>query len=469
MANSPQMPASMPIAQQRIVRGDAVLRLPGTGFGPPLPRFHWEGLVTTGRESHPWLIDTAMELIEVWVTQATGQAAIEIQIYVNGALADTITTAGATVEQIPIATITLSRLDYVQIVCSDDAAGTAEDVEVVLSVRSIPPLVPSSFTLLDTVVDATQLDEAAVMQKQGNFVYVGTDNGRVTSVDVTDPTNISIESSVEDTPLFLNFLKVRAISIDAAGDVLYTSGEIDGVDYGVGVVDISNPAAMTILGGLIETDLSQTQDSFLVVADDLLYVVSDDGELIIFDVSTPASPTHIVTFTDALLNGAAGIVVEDDFAYIGCFTSDRLVVVDISTPATPAIEGSVTHASLNGASRVVKQGNFVYVLSSVIDALTAVNVTTPASPTVAGSITDAILNGAYRMVTDGAYCYVVGFGTGTDFLSAIDIANPGAMSIVASIALTTTTGATGIAKDGSFVYLASRANNSVSAYRINYS
>ena len=68
--------------------------------------------------------------------------------------------------------------------------------------------------------------------------------------------------------------------------------------------------------------------------------------------SGPADPANLEikgSVQNSQLNGAEGVAVSGNYAYVAAGSSDRLTVVDVSNPAAPAVAGSVQSAQLDGA------------------------------------------------------------------------------------------------------------------------
>lgn len=131
MANSPHMPASMPIAQQRVVRGDAVLRLPGKTSGPDLPRFSHDGVLSavTSSPAHP--MDGDMNLVEAIVVMRIASADIVFDILVNESVVETVNCTALYIERYDIVVPVLLN-DTVAIDITDVDSGLAEKLTIVL-------------------------------------------------------------------------------------------------------------------------------------------------------------------------------------------------------------------------------------------------------------------------------------------------------------------------------------------------
>ncbi len=126
-------------------------------------------------------------------------------------------------------------------------------------------------TTLDTVLPTGAVNS---IDLEGGRVYLGESPGRVTIVDVDDPSDAQILGSFPTTRF------VKGISVDQGR--AYAALDIDGFV----ILDVSNPAAITQLGAM---DTEEAED--VEIVDDLLFVADDFvGHLKVFDVSNPAAP-----------------------------------------------------------------------------------------------------------------------------------------------------------------------------------
>ncbi len=154
--------------------------------------------------------------------------------------------------------------------------------------------------------------------------------------------------------------------------------------------------------------------------------------------------------TGTQLDGAAGVAVAGNYAYVAAYDADRLTVVNISNPAAPSIAGSVTHAQLGGADSIAVAGNYAYVPAEYADRLTVVDISNPASPSIAGSVQDSTnLNDAKQIALANGYAFVTGIGI--DYLTAVDISNPAAPTIAGTTWLHN--GLAGVAVWGDHAYI----------------
>ena len=163
----------------------------------------------------------------------------------------------------------------------------------------------------------------------------------------------------------------------------------DGIAYGGVEVGSKIKTKHTIKGSI--TDSSINGASGIQVVGDYAYVVSNFSKsLTVIDISNPSSPTIKGSNTDSRILGATGIHVVGDYAYVVSNNfSKNLTVIDISNPSSPNITGSITDASrMNGATGIHVVGNYAYVGSRFSNSLTVIDISNPYSPTIRGNIID---------------------------------------------------------------------------------
>ena len=102
------------------------------------------------------------------------------------------------------------------------------------------------------------------------------------------------------------------------------------------------------------------------------------------------NPSFLGSVTDAQLNGASGVAVSGNYAYVAIADYYALVVIDVTNPASPSFLSNVNSTLLNGAKGVAVSGSYAYVASKVSNTLVVVDVGPPTvapteSPTEADS------------------------------------------------------------------------------------
>lgn len=277
------------------------------------------------------------------------------------------------------------------------------------------------FDLTPTLVDQAGDTTGGVMlsQRVGDTLYMLA-RSRLSAVD------LSIPGSPSD--LF-------SIYSDAIGSSDPTGLCVDG-DYAFVVTRSSDPLLLTfdlttsppslLASNGPFTELEDAGRGGLVADGNYLYH-RNTGRFTIFDISTPTAPT-VVGAIDDLTNledtqDNSCLVIDGNYAYTVADTADRFLVIDISTPSTPTIVGNVQHpTNLNGAASLIKDGNYCYV--GCANRFTVVNVSTPSSPTIVRTFSSSNLGNVSGIVISGIYAYCSNGSGSVDRVTVVNISNP---------------------------------------------
>jgi len=239
----------------------------------------------------------------------------------------------------------------------------------------------------------------------------------------------------------------HAYVLSPCGDNCYTPFE---------VVDLSNPASPTLVGG---TELSWGS-SGIAVQGTYAYTTGYDANpnfMRAVNVSDPTNPTTAAAYTDSATTPQA-IAVNGKYAYmvdyggnnpnLGSSGNPNLSVIDISNLAQGAWSApdNTSSASLTrvgqvatgaGTSAIALAGSYAYVVNAVDDTLQVIDVSTPSNPQIAGttaSLGSAGQSGtAYSGVAvEGSFAYVANYNTNT--LQVVDVSDPSHPKLVAEVA-----------------------------------
>jgi hypothetical protein len=192
-----------------------------------------------------------------------------------------------------------------------------------------------------------------------------------------------------------------------------------GEGYFLTTLDVSNPAAPTLLG---KTDSFPAMVRAVYVYGDHAYVVDYGDGLRVVDVSDPAHPAQVGSFET--LDGALGVYVSGAAAYVvgdsGFQYYDAwLQVVDVSNPAHPTEVGH--YDTLQYADDVYVSGSIAYVADRY-NGLRLVDVSDPAHPTEIGYYdTPRAAHGVY---VSGDYAYVATGSGAYGGLLLLDVSDP---------------------------------------------
>jgi hypothetical protein len=178
------------------------------------------------------------------------------------------------------------------------------------------------------------------------------------------------------------------------------------------------------------------------VANNYAYVTaSTDNGLTIIDITDPTTPREVGQINDSegggtatTLDGAYGLYVVGDYAYVAANDDDGLSIIDVSDPSNPIeisqINSSGGEASvMNFARDVYVTGGYAYVTSSSDDSVTIIDVNDPTNPVEVGYIQDnsqggdaTRLDNTRDIFVEGKYAYVTAWSENS--FSIFDVSDP---------------------------------------------
>ncbi len=236
----------------------------------------------------------------------------------------------------------------------------------------------------------------------------------------------------------------HATAVAVAGNYAYLTYSCGISCYSpLDVIDISNPAAPTLVG----TTTVSWGTAGVAIQGSYAYATgyyANPNYLRVVDVSDPANPFSAAAFTLAGSHPQA-IAVQGPYAYMVDYGTNQLEVIDVSNPAasafSPGENTSPTSLPLLGStdtdagpSSVAVQGQYAYVINAVSGTVEVIDLADPAHPSVAGrvSLGGAGASGASYagIAVQGSYAYVA--DDDGNALQVIDVSNPTSPSIVAS-------------------------------------
>jgi hypothetical protein len=167
------------------------------------------------------------------------------------------------------------------------------------------------------------------------------------------------------------------MSAHCAWDIRLDEGRAHVADGGAGlrILDVTNAAIPTELGGIDSASIHALNTSTAVVRDSFAFVgwVTHPW-LRVVDISDPRDPRKVGTCD--LFNPAEDIVWRDSFLYVAEIA--RLQVVNVARPRQPVLVGSCATRDLTWAGLCLR-GNTAYV-AGPYDGLHIIDVTDPQNP-----------------------------------------------------------------------------------------
>lgn len=266
---------------------------------------------------------------------------------------------------------------------------------------------------------------ASCIAKQGDYVYIASyHDDALTIFDVSNPTNPVLAGSFIETPD--PYYLQNAVAIAVAGSYAYVLSQAHAA---LSIWDISDPEAISYMGAIAGSGAPNYlgQACNVVVSGDYAYVVStSDNALTIFDISDPTEPVHVGAITGAgapnYLGYPMDLAVSGNYAYVICSQSlgvgdNALTIFDVSNPASPTHVGEYAEPAYPTPPVYLKQprglklyGNYAYI-ACYGGTFSVINVTNPAAPvhadTIEGSGSPYYLGWAKAIdVQDGIACIV---------------------------------------------------------------
>ena len=223
---------------------------------------------------------------------------------------------------------------------------------------------PENPVIADCLIDNTHLTSchALVMSADKNYLYVGAyaSASYFNIIDISDPTNMSIVSSLYN----VGFDHLRG-GVEV-GNYVYMCAKLSNLIHSIDVSDKNNPV-------LVDSVASYTHP-YNVAYDyetGYLYVTSEDGTtgwLGVYDFRDPTNLSAVsgISFPNDNENYVNYIKLDGKYVFLtqavpGSKNSDILYCVDISDPTNPIIACSAESLNMDFAAGLYVDGNYIYV------------------------------------------------------------------------------------------------------------
>jgi hypothetical protein len=183
--------------------------------------------------------------------------------------------------------------------------------------------------------------------------------------------------------------------------------------YRLDVLDISKPAAPEVIGWC-GCNSGHCYYGDIKIRGNYAYLAGNG--LLVADISDPEFPIMVGKFECPSYQGAWGVHVDGNSAYVAYDTAG-LQVVDVSNPNSPAKVGhyDFSHEAVTGLD---SRDNYIYLLTSY-EGLKVIDVSDPSSPKLHGN--NDIVKEATNVHVSGSNAYV---RTRYEGLQIFDISNP---------------------------------------------
>ena len=242
--------------------------------------------------------------------------------------------------------------------------------------------------------------EAWDVALDGNTAYLGDRNNDFYVLDVSDPS-----AWVITTRYARSWSHLSEVSLAVSGGYLFVA---DGVQ--LHVFDVSNPASPS----QVDTYTALDEPNRISIAGDYAYIADGESGLRVLDIRNPAAISQVGRLDT---NGyVSDVVVSGNYAYLTDGT-EGLRIVDVTNPATPSEVGFYVPGG--SAAGIAVAGHHAY-LSTGWNGLRIINVSNPETPTEVGFYDKPISSNVAAM--EGyAYVTTVQFDT---TLQMLDVSNP---------------------------------------------
>ncbi|ACB35993.1 outer membrane adhesin like protein [Leptothrix cholodnii SP-6] len=251
------------------------------------------------------------------------------------------------------------------------------------------------------------------LSADGTKAFVADTSGGLQVIDVSNPAAPTVLGSYGNASTYF-------LALSADGTKAYLGNEAN--DFLI--VDISNPASPTLLGTLVTTGYAY---EIALSTDGTKAYLADSASLKIIDITNPAAPALIGSFAEAGGGGAFFVTLSPDGtkAFVGN-TSSGLQILDVSTPAAPTLLGTYDTPGTAYTVTLSADGTKAFV-ADMASGLQIIDVSNPAAPTLLGTYNTTGSAWDVRLSADGTKAYLADASSG---LLIIDISNPSAPTLL---------------------------------------
>jgi DNA-binding beta-propeller fold protein YncE len=231
------------------------------------------------------------------------------------------------------------------------AAGTA-GLEVIDITNPLSPALRATLNTSGTALDVTV---------QGNLAYVANSTG----LFLADVTNPIVPTALSSLPLTGS---IRGISVDPQREIAVVAADTSGI-Y---VVDVSNPEAPAQLGQLSTIDAHQVaiKGNYLFAADyqSLTTGAPYQNSVASIDISNPAAPTLVSAITNKNLGGVQNdLALSGNLALGACvsFLPNGVPITDITDPTNLLSRAILSFPQTSDyGTGIAVDGSYVYVTAN---------------------------------------------------------------------------------------------------------
>ena len=231
------------------------------------------------------------------------------------------------------------------------------------------------------------------LNSTGSLAVVAGNSSGIRVVNLSNPAAPTVIGSY-DTPGV-----AYGVAFNTTGSLVYVA---DGVE-GLKVISLSNPQSPSLVGSLKITSRVYRD---IAVSGTTAFLANQNGTLDVIDVSTATAPAFLGS--RSLTGGGFYLsIAGNSAAVIGkTSTADLLHIVNIATPSNPILEGSATVGAAGSVTGVALANGYAYVAANS-ENLKIYNLAMPSNPILDTTIT--VPGTASDVALDTTYAYVAGF------------------------------------------------------------
>lgn len=292
---------------------------------------------------------------------------------------------------------------------------------------------PANMTHVGSTGSLTQLDGAGsvAIDVGNNIVYAGVD-GRLTSIDVSDPTSPSLDSSLQMVvPAY--FQQLKRVYLDTSTGTAFVVGQGNAAE--LGAVNISNPSSMVRLDNS-DTAADNSQDVAVDLTNDLAHLVSTGAskKLLTLNISNLSNITEVRSTTTnlsapvqvSLKSGATSYlyVLDQGLNALSVYNAANLSYV------SRYLNNTIMTSLYDG---VLDEGRNVYFAVSAEGRVIALNVSGTTPSLISSFVDETNIGFGWSVSLDASakVLYVTNYTGGK--LTSIDVSNTSNMSVLDSI------------------------------------
>ncbi len=254
----------------------------------------------------------------------------------------------------------------------------------------------------------------------GNYAYVAENRGggmRIIDFSVPSKPSSSGFLNISGTAanLFLSGGYAYILSIEQVEPKPGQQGRAHN-NYKLQKIDVSDPANPYVAVTYVITDESELKQTGLNVAGNYAYLTISPN-LYIIDISK--APSRPYTTYDCSPDGASGVYIEGDYAYVANGKTGGLRIINVSDPNDPKITGVCNTAAPAGG---VFAFNFYAFVAAGLSGLQVIDKTDPSQPRLSASVNTS--GTAESVFVHGNYAYVAAGKSGLQIIDVSDPLNP---------------------------------------------